>query len=104
MTPGVPVSRCTSCGEGYFPTRLICPHCGSDAFRPDRVLDGKVEQTTVVRHAAGRSDWRPHHLATVRTSNGQIIIAGLDAPLPNDTRVNLFERDGSLFAREAAAK
>jgi uncharacterized OB-fold protein len=101
MTPGVPVNRCTSCGAGYFPTRLICMRCGGDSFQIDRVLDGNIEQTTVIRHAAGHADWQPHHLATVRTSDGQVIIVGLDGPLANDTRVNLFDQDGMITAREA---
>ena len=104
MTAGVLVSRCTSCGAGYFPTRLICMRCGSDAFQPDRVLDGNVEQTTIIRHAAGRAEWQPHHLATVRTSDGQVLIAGLDEPLADNTRVDLFDDNGCVTAREARSK
>jgi uncharacterized OB-fold protein len=99
MTPGVPVSRCGSCGTGYFPIRLICPRCSSDDFRVDPVLEGTVEQTTMIRHAAGHAEWTPPHLATVRTTDGQVVIAKVDAALAHGTRVKLFHDGGMLFAR-----
>jgi uncharacterized OB-fold protein len=102
MIPGVPVSRCMSCGMGYFPTRLICMRCGKPEFRIDRVLQGTVEQSTVIRHAAGRSEWAPHHLASVRTSDGQLVVVGLEDPLADGASVDLFEENGKISGREAA--
>jgi uncharacterized OB-fold protein len=102
MKPGIPLARCADCGAGYFPARLICPRCGNANWREDRVHDGVVEQTTIVRHAAGHADWEPRHIASVRTSDGQLIVAGLEEPLPAATRVALFERDGSPIARKGA--
>ena len=73
-------------GAGYFPARLICPKCGNADWRDDAVHDGVVEQTTIVRHAAGRADWQPRHIASIRTSDGQLIVAGLEEPLPEATQ------------------
>jgi uncharacterized OB-fold protein len=101
MKPGLPLTRCVDCGAGYFPARLICAKCGNANWRADEVHDGIVEQTTIVRHAAGRADWKPRHIASVRTSDGQLIVAGLEEPLPEATRVSLFDNEGSPIARRA---
>lgn len=99
MKPGLTLSRCTNCGAGYFPPRLICAKCGEAKWRADEVGEGVVEQSTTVRVAAGRPDWKPRHIASVRTADGQLIVAGLEEPLPNATRVALFDRDGAPIAR-----
>ena len=100
MKPGIPVTRCTACKTGFFPARLICPKCGSAAWSQDEVHEGVVEQSTIVHHAAGQKDWEPRHIASIRTADGQMIVAGLEEPLPDKTRVSLFERDGSPIARK----
>jgi uncharacterized OB-fold protein len=99
MKPGITVTRCTSCGAGYFPARLICPKCGDANWREDQVSEGVVEQSTIVRVAAAQADWKPRHIASVRTADGQMIVAGLEEPLPDATRVALFDRDGAPIAR-----
>jgi uncharacterized OB-fold protein len=101
MKPGVPLTRCVACGAGFFPARLICPRCGGAEWHTDAVCDGVVEQTTTVRHAAGHKEWQPRHIASVRTSDGQLIVAGLEELLEQATRVTLFDRDGSPVARKA---
>jgi uncharacterized OB-fold protein len=100
MKPGITLTRCTACNAGFFPARLICPKCGSAAWREDAVHEGVVEQTTIVHHAAGQKDWKPRHIASVRTKDGQMIVAGLEEPLPDATPVVLFDRDGSPIARK----
>ena len=50
-----------------FPARLICPRCGNATWRDDEVHEGVVEQTTIVHHAAGQKDWKPRHIASIRT-------------------------------------
>ena len=101
MKPGLPLSECTSCKTSYFPFRLICPKCGNATWRESSVADGVVEQMTTVRYAAGKENWEPRYIACVRTSKGQVINAGLEEPLPDQTRVLLFDRDGSPIARKA---
>ena len=103
MNPGVPLTRCTVCNAGFFPARLICPQCGNAAWRDDVIHEGVVEQTTIVHRAAGNADWKPRHLASIRTTEGQLIIAGLEEPLPNETRVALFDQEGSPIARKISS-
>lgn len=100
MKPGIPLTRCTACNTGFFPSRLICPRCGNATWRDDEVHEGVIEQTTIVHHAAGQKDWKPRHIASIRTADGQMIVAGLEEPLPDATRVALFDRDGSPIARK----
>jgi uncharacterized OB-fold protein len=99
MKAGLSLARCVDCGAGYFPPRLICARCGNANWRTDEVHEGTVEQTTIVRHAAGHADWKPRHIASVRTADGQLIVAGLEEPLPEMTEVTLFENDGAPIAR-----
>ena len=100
MKPGVPLTRCTACNAGFFPARLVCPKCGNASFRDDVVNEGVIEQTTIVHRATGNADWKPRHIASIRTADGQLIVAGLEEPLPNATRVALFDQEGSPIARK----
>ena len=102
MKPGLPLGLCAGCGATYFPFRLICPKCSGTDWREDSVADGVVEQMTTVRYAAGRDNWEPRYIACVRTSKGQMINAGLEEPLPDGTKVQLFDRDGSPIGRKAS--
>jgi hypothetical protein len=77
--------------------------CSKAEFQIDRVLQGIVEQSTVIRHAAGRAGWEPHCLASVRTTDGQMLVVGLDERLENGTRVDLFEASGKLTGRAAGS-
>jgi uncharacterized OB-fold protein len=100
MKRGIRLSRCTVCHAGFFPPRLICARCGNASWRDDEVHEGVVEETTLVRHAAGYADWKPRLIASVRTTEGQMIIAGLEESLLEGTRVDLYDRDGSPIARK----
>ena len=100
MNPGLPLSECVSCGASYFPFRLICHRCGGASWREGLVTHGVVEQMTTVRYAAGRENWQPRYIACVRTTKGQIINAGLEEPLAEQTQVLLFNREGSPIARK----
>jgi uncharacterized OB-fold protein len=101
LTPGITISRCNGCGAGYFPTRLICPRCGSASMRADKVHDAVVEESTCVRHAAAQENWSPKHLATVRTPESQVIVVGLEGPLAAGTRIKLFEEGMAPYGRIA---
>jgi uncharacterized OB-fold protein len=100
MKSGIPLARCTRCGAGFFPARLICPRCGNAGWRADEVHEGTIEQATIVHHAAGRAEWQPRHIASIRTADGQLIVAGLEEQLPEATRVKLFDNDGAPIARK----
>jgi uncharacterized protein len=101
MNPGLVVSRCAACRAGFFPPRLFCPRCGGQEFEDDLVHDGVVEQSTIVRHAARQADWKPRRIGSVRTSDGQVIVAGLEEELPNGQPVRLFLNNGTPIARRA---
>jgi uncharacterized OB-fold protein len=98
-TDGITISRCNGCGAGYFPTRLICPKCGSPSMKADKVHNAVVEETTCVRHAAAQENWTPKHLATVRTPEGQVIVVGLPGPVDRGAKVQLFEEGMAPYGR-----
>jgi uncharacterized OB-fold protein len=105
MTPtnelprGFPVARCSRCSALYFPRRLICRACGNDAWNEERLDEAVISESTVVVHVAGGTHEGPRHLATVRTAEGLRLIVGLETPLPEETPVLLFEKDGAPVAR-----
>jgi uncharacterized OB-fold protein len=99
LTPGATVSRCQKCRVGWVPLRLLCPRCGYDVLLPEKVHEAVVEQTTCVRHSAGAENWTPRHLASVRTTENQVLIVGLDGPVKDGTRVKLYERGMAMFGK-----
>jgi len=76
MTSGVSIWRCKGCGVAYFPQRLLCPRCHGHAWDADRVREGTVEEISIIRHMIGETDWKPRRIASVRTSDGQLITVG----------------------------
>jgi uncharacterized OB-fold protein len=98
MTPGLAIQRCLGCGAGYFPARLLCPRCHGAAFGEARVDRGTVEETTTIRHVLSHSDWQPRCLASVRTCDGQLIVAGLQDPLPDGMPVDLWQDGMAPYA------
>ena len=99
MTDGVGIFRCANCRRAFFPERLLCPHCHGAAFEPDRVHEGIVEEVTTIRHVLGQADWRPRRVASVRTSDGQLITVGLrDDSGPGDS-VALFQDGAAPFGK-----
>jgi uncharacterized OB-fold protein len=103
MSPaGFPVARCGGCGARYFPRRLICRHCGGDAFADDYLHDAVVEEITTVTHVVGGGQGAPRVLATVRAAGGLRLVVRLATPLPDGARVLLSEQDGAPAAQAAA--
>ena len=102
MTLGVTIWRCRNCGTGFFPQRLLCPRCHGDAWDEDRVHEAVVEEVATIRHMIGETDWTPRRIASVRTTDGQLITVGLrDESGPGATIV-LFE-DGTAPYGEASS-
>ncbi|WP_233859355.1 Zn-ribbon domain-containing OB-fold protein [Paraburkholderia sp. HD33-4] len=83
------IMRCTRCGSKFFPARYFCPSCGGDEWTPRVAESGTVLESTVVRHRAGEQQAHVVHLATVQTNEGPIVIARLDAAVPDRTSVLL---------------
>ncbi len=94
---GVPVSLCNACGWRGFPARLWCSACGSADLRTVLVHGGRVEDSTILRRAAGREIGAPVRLGTVRLAGGGSVIARLDRVSAGD-RVRLHLDGGAPVA------
>jgi uncharacterized OB-fold protein len=97
MSPGVCIWRCKACGATYFPERLLCARCHSHEFVADRVMEGVIEEITVVRHVLGQTDWGPRRLANVRTVNGPLMTVGLRDESGPGTTIELFQEGNAPF-------
>jgi hypothetical protein len=96
---GVELWVCESCHAGYFPRRLICHRCGAASWRPERALEGTVEETTTVRRRVGSgADAAPAVLGTIRLDGGQRVVAALGHAVASGSRVKLTQSGGSLTA------
>lgn len=100
MTVPLVVSSCGRCGWRGFPPRLWCPTCGGDALGETEVDSGKLEGTTVLRHAAGREPREPVTLGTVRLEGGGRAVARIVDAAPGDD-VTVSVEDGAVVARPA---
>ena len=100
--PGVGIWRCRGCGVAYFPQRLLCPRCHGHEWDVDRVHDGTVEEISIIRHMIGETDWKPRRIASVRTSDGQLITVGLRDESEPGTVIELFEEGTAPFGRAKA--
>jgi uncharacterized OB-fold protein len=96
---GVTVGECQACGARRFPVPIWCHVCGSDNIKAKAVWSGTVAETTVVRHAPGRR-LAPLQLGTVRLSAGGVVIARLEAPVGEGSRVHVFLEGGVPVARQ----
>jgi len=94
LREGLGIWRCTACGTGFFPRRLLCLRCESPDFAEDRVHEAVVEEITVVRHVLGQADWTPRRIASCRTDDGQLITVGLTDDSQAGTRIVL-SQDGT---------
>lgn len=98
------IACCTECGTPAYPSRRLCPVCGSGAWRVADASLGAIDDVTVLRHRAGADDQAVVYLATVVTSAGPTVVASLDAALARGTPVELaLGADGRLSARAAGA-
>ena len=98
-SPGVTIWRCVKCRVGLFPERLLCPRCHGDKFEMDRVHEAVVEEVSVIRHMLGQENWQPRRIASVRTSDGQLMTVGLRDESGPGTTIELFEDDAAPFGR-----
>ena len=83
------ITQCAQCGLKLFPARYFCPACGSNEWTRHVAGSGTVMESTVVRHRKGDQGAYAVYLATVRTSEGPMVIARLDAPVRDGTSVRL---------------
>ncbi len=99
MTPGVGIWRCSNCRLGIFPQPLLCPRCHGDKFDVDRVLEGVVEEISVIRHMIGQENWQPRRIASVRTNDGPLITVGLQDESGPGTAIELFQEENAPFGK-----
>ena len=99
MSEGVTVWRCAKCGTGFFPEPLLCQRCHGHQFTTDRVTEGVIEEISVIRHMLGQENWQPCRIASVRTSDGQLMTVGLRDESGPGTRIELFQEGEAPFGR-----
>lgn len=98
MSSALVVSVCGRCGWRGFPPRLWCPACGGDGLGETEVSSGKLEETTVLRRAAGRAPRGPVRLGTVLLEGGGRAVARVVDAGPGDD-VTVTVEDGAVVAR-----
>jgi uncharacterized protein len=96
---GLPVSICSACGHAVFPARLLCPRCGGSGWTSKEVVEGAVEDATVVRRAPGGPLPAPVQLGAVRVADGPVVLARLEPGTAAGVSVLLEYRDGIPVAR-----
>jgi uncharacterized OB-fold protein len=94
------VGECQACGTRGFPIPLWCPACGSDRIQDFEARTGQVTETTILRHAPGRSP-SPVRIGTVRLCGGGVVVARLEPAIGEGSRVQLSVEDGAPVARES---
>jgi uncharacterized OB-fold protein len=99
MSEGVTIWRCAKCRTGFFPQPLLCPRCHGYEFTEDRVREAVVEEISVIRHMLGQENWQPRRIASVRTSDGQLMTIGLRDESGPGTRIELFQEGEAPFGR-----
>jgi uncharacterized OB-fold protein len=103
MTPGVTIWRCAACGRGFFPRRFLCANCHGQDLRADRVHEAVLEEASVIRHVIGQTDWTPRRIASVRTSDGQLITVGLRDESGPGATIALFEDGPAPYGERSSS-
>ena len=83
------ISRSGSCVRAVTDTR----------WTTDRVHEAVVEEVSMIRHMIGQTDWQPRRIASVRTSDGQLITVGLRDESGPGTVIELFEDGTAPFGQ-----
>ena len=96
---GVTIWRCANCRAGFFPERLLCRRCHGDKFETDRVREAVVEEISIIRHMLGQENWQPRRIASVRTTDGQLMTVGLRDQSEPGATIELFQEGGAPFGR-----
>ena len=99
MSEGIGIWRCAKCGLGAFPQPLLCSRCHGHEFKSDWVREGVVEEISVIRHMLGQENWQPRRIASVRTSDGQLITVGLKDDSDPGAAIELFQEGEAPFGR-----
>jgi len=89
-------SKCTNCGQTYFPPRTVCPECTHHRQSIGKMVplqlsgEGEVVSYTVVHEAAEGFEMQvPYVLALVRTVEGPILTGQVVDLEPPDVKIGL---------------
>ena len=91
MSVGLTIWRCAKCRGGFFPQPLLCPRCHGHVFTTDTVREAVIEEISIIRHMLGQENWQPRRIASVRTSDGQLMTVGLRDEYGPGTTIELFQ-------------
>lgn len=99
--PGLRGIHCASCTHKSFPSRELCPHCGSDAVEELTIAShGTVASWTIVRQAPPPTE-TPYTLAAVDFGNDIRVLGRTvgDVEIGTEVTVELFpindDQDGN---------
>jgi len=101
MSAGVAYYVCRSCGLAVFPSRALCPRCGSASWLRRVATSAILEDATTLRRARGRQLDGPIRLGTARLDAGPAVVVRLNAEVTPGTRVALNTIGGAPQALEA---
>lgn len=89
-------SRCTICGNAYFPPRAVCPRCPHHRQSIEKMVPmqlsgaGEVVTYTVVHEAAEGFEMQvPYVLALVKTVEGPVLTGQIVDVTPEEVRIGL---------------
>ncbi len=85
-------SKCETCGEFFFPPRIICPNCRRKGKVVEYQFSGRgvVESYTVVHTPpADMEDQAPYVLAIVRLEEGPMLTAQIVDVDPREVKIGM---------------
>ena len=87
--------RCTGCGALYFPARYRCHRCGSMAFEPWPLHEGRVTAVTRVHRAP--QEWPHVHLVELAVDELRLLAVAESAPAIGATVALRQDEAGAIF-------
>ena len=84
----LPGSFCSSCGDLFYPQRLVCPRCGSSMDECNFCGKGDVYSYTVIHDPATGFDG-PYTVALVHLAEGAYVTARLEGIEPQAIFIGL---------------
>jgi uncharacterized OB-fold protein len=82
--------RCDDCGANFFPPKVACPHCLSEAWQwVESSGRGAVYSFTVIHRAPGPEFETPYVLAVVDVEEGWTMLTNIVDCAPSDVRFDM---------------
>ena len=86
------VQRCTACGTWRHPPRIMCAHCGSDAWSWERASGRGHVYTWTVTHQAlvpGWADEVPYAVVVVELEEGVRLVSAVREVAPSALKIGM---------------